>query len=176
MDAFKRLSAKRDRPSCKPNIIPILDAVFIFIFFLLMSAEFIRFYVIHSDAPAIKMVSTLGSDQNPPLNLALEILPDRIIVKTNPEGEVSGVLYTKDGDYDWDGLSGVVRTLKRKYVEENSIILRPYPELPYKKVVEFIDILRALPPGAEPITTKNTKGETVRTSTLFDRVIFEGDV
>ena len=81
----------RERVICRLNIVPVLDAVFIFIFFLLMSAEFIKFYIIDSDAPAIKMVDSLGHNEDKPLNLALEILPERIIVKTNPEGQVQNV-------------------------------------------------------------------------------------
>ena len=46
--SFSKLNRKT-----KPNLIPIMDAVFIFIFFLLMSAQFIDIYEINSDAPAV---------------------------------------------------------------------------------------------------------------------------
>ena len=41
------------------NLIPILDAIFILIFFLLMSAQFVKIYEIGSDVPIV-------SDQEPP--------------------------------------------------------------------------------------------------------------
>ena len=165
----------KKRFSCKPNIVPILDAVFIFIFFLLMSAEFIKFYIINSDAPAIKMVDSLGNNQDRPLNLALEILPNRIIIKTNPEGQVRNVLSMKNGDYDWDKLLEIIITLKKKNIEENSIILRPHDKIAYKTVIRFIDVVRELPNKLSPLVAKNKKGNQVEAKVLFDRVIFEKD-
>ena len=41
------------------NLIPILDAVFIFIFFLLMSAQFLEIYQVGSDLP-------IATDAPPP--------------------------------------------------------------------------------------------------------------
>ena len=169
-----RLMAK-EKVSCKPNIVPILDAVFIFIFFLLMSAEFIKFYVINSDAPAIKMVDSLGNNQERPLNLALEILPRKIIIKTNPEGQVRDVVRTIDGEYDWDKLLKIMITLKKKNIEENSIILRPHDRLAYRKVIKVIDVVRELPKDLSPLVAKNKKGKSVEAKVLFDRVIFEKD-
>ena len=174
MKIQERLMAK-EKASCKPNIVPILDAVFIFIFFLLMSAEFIKFYVINSDAPAIKMVDSLGNNKDKPLNLALEILPKKIIIKTNPEGQVKEVVYLKNGEYDWDKLLDIIVTLKRKNIEENSVILRPHDRLAYKKVIKVIDVVRDLPQELSPLVAKNKKGNKVEAKVLFDRVIFEKD-
>ena len=50
---------KRKEPVKRLNLIPILDAVFIFIFFLLMSANFIKIYEVQSDVP---IVSTTPPD------------------------------------------------------------------------------------------------------------------
>ena len=70
----------------KLNLIPILDAIFIFIFFLLMSAQFIDIYEIGSDAPI-----SASSDKHPekdPLNLTLVLKNDSIVVKTGLNGDV----------------------------------------------------------------------------------------
>ncbi len=166
---------KKERMSCRPNIIPILDAVFIFIFFLLMSAQFIKYFVIHSDAPSVKMVSSSGNNQKTPLNLALDILPDKIIIKTHAEGRINTELKLRNGDYDWEKLVNVIKNLKQKNMDENSIILRPYDKLPYKKVIKIIDVIRQVPKNSLPIIGKNTKGESIKTKKLFDRVIFEND-
>ena len=174
MDVRNRLFNK-EKVACRPNIVPILDAVFIFIFFLLMSAEFIKFYVINSDAPAIKMVDSLGNNQDRPLNLALEILPRKIVIKTNPEGQVRNVLPLKSGDYNWEELLKIIITLKRKNIEENSIILRPHDQIVYKKVIKIIDIVRELPQELSPLISKNKMGKNVEARVLFDRVIFEKD-
>ena len=47
---------KTKKQMAKPNLIPILDAVFIFIFFLLMSANFIKIFEISSDVPIVSTV------------------------------------------------------------------------------------------------------------------------
>jgi biopolymer transport protein ExbD len=39
-------SRKRKKPEEKLNLVPIMDSVFIFIFFLLMSASFLKIYEI----------------------------------------------------------------------------------------------------------------------------------
>ena len=70
----------------KLNLIPILDAIFIFIFFLLMSAQFLDIFEIGSDAPI-----SASSEKHPdkaPLNLTLELEGDTITVKTGLNGDV----------------------------------------------------------------------------------------
>ena len=53
---MRSFNKKKKDKKVKPNLIPILDAVFIFIFFLLISAQFIDVYEINSDAPAVVTV------------------------------------------------------------------------------------------------------------------------
>ena len=123
--------------------------------------------------PAVKMVDSVGSSDKTPLNLALEILSDRIIVKTNPEGQVRDILLLKNNEYDWEKLIKIMRFLKEKNMDENSIILRPRDNIPYRRVIKVIDIIREIPNGSPIIIAVNGKGERVQTKTLFDRVIFE---
>ncbi len=52
---------KRKKKGYAPlNLVPIMDAVFIFIFFLIMSSSFVKMFEIQSDVPII-------SDAPPPL-------------------------------------------------------------------------------------------------------------
>ena len=64
----------KDRIPCRPNIIPILDAVFIFIFFLLMSAQFIKYFTIHSDTPSVKMINSSEKESKDSLKLGLRYI------------------------------------------------------------------------------------------------------
>lgn len=173
---IKKAKLRKDKISCKPNIIPILDAVFIFIFFLLMSARFVSFYVINSDAPSIKMVESVGNNQKTPLNLALEIFGDRIVVKTNPKGIIKDVVKANAEGYDWKKLLAIMIELKKSNIGENSVILRPQNEIPYKNIVKIIDVVRKVPPKDADIVGRNKDGELKKTDTLFDRVIFEGSL
>ena len=54
----------------RPNLIPVLDAVFIFIFFLSLSADFVNLFEINSNVP---IVSSAPPSKTIPLNLTLKV-------------------------------------------------------------------------------------------------------
>ncbi len=164
---------KKKAAACKPNVIPILDAVFIFIFFLLMSAQFLEIYEIGSDAPAVKTVGQDNKDKKPPLNLTLEVAPSRIVVKTGLDGNVVKTVGLKDGNYDFNDLASALVGLKKKHVGETSVVIKPDSKVEYKKLVFIMDTCREVPNGQPAIVAKNDKGETVETRDLFNQIIFE---
>lgn len=95
------------------NLIPILDSVFIFIFFLLMSANFVRIYEIGSDVPII-------SNSQPPktnkkrLDLTLKINQSNISLHSGPnERRIFRAGKTADGEYDLFKLRQKLIELKR---------------------------------------------------------------
>ncbi|MBC98168.1 MAG: hypothetical protein CME63_10485 [Halobacteriovoraceae bacterium] len=87
---------KRKEPVKRLNLIPILDAVFIFIFFLLMSANFIKIYEVQSDVPIVS--SAPPKSNKKPLALTLKVtgaglklytgVPSKLVKRINktPEG------------------------------------------------------------------------------------------
>lgn len=158
---------------CKPNVIPILDAVFIFIFFLLMSAQFLEVYEIGSDAPAIRTVSEERKDKRPPLNLTLVVRKNEIRVETGLEGKLQKAISLKDGNYDLSSLSETLMSIKKGHIEETSVIIKPDSEVEYKKLVFIMDTCRELPQNLPSIIAKNGKGESVETRELFNQIIFE---
>lgn len=164
---------KKKAAPCKPNVIPILDAVFIFIFFLLMSAQFLEIYEIGSDAPAVKTVSEDNKDKKPPLNLTLEVNKSQILVKTGLDGIVAKTIGIKEGNYDFKLLTDTLINLKKKHVGESSVIIKPDSKVEYKKLVFIMDTCREVPGDNPPIVAKNDKGETVETRELFNQIIFE---
>lgn len=164
---------KKKKAPCKPNVIPILDAVFIFIFFLLMSAQFLEIYEIGSDAPAVKTVSEDNKDKKPPLNLTLVVNKSEIQVKTGLDGIIKKTVGLKDGNYDFKELTNVLVELKKKHVGETSVIIKPDSKVEYKKLVFIMDTCREVPGETPAIVAKNDKGETVETRELFNQIIFE---
>lgn len=164
---------KKKAAPCKPNVIPILDAVFIFIFFLLMSAQFLEIYEIGSDAPAVKTVSQDNKDKKPPLNLTLVVAPQTITVKTGLDGNVVKTVGLKDGNYNFNDLASTLMSLKKKHVGETSVVIKPDSKVEYKKLVFIMDTCREVPNGQPAIVAKNDKGETVETRDLFNQIIFE---
>lgn len=164
---------KKKPAPCKPNVIPILDAVFIFIFFLLMSAQFLEIYEIGSDAPAVKTVSEDNKDKKPPLNLTLVVSKQSIIIKTGLDGIVRKTIGLKGGNFDYGSLANELVDLKRKHIGETSVVIKPDSKVEYKKLVFIMDTCREVPSGTPTIVAKNDKGKTVETRDLFNQIIFE---
>lgn len=154
----------------KLNLIPILDSVFIFIFFLLMSAQFLEIYEIGSDAPAIKTTDSIKDDK-PPLNLTLEIKKDSLVVKTGMPEVVYKEIRAVAGSYNLDELNKVLIQIKQKNSKETSIILRPDPAVNYRKIVEVMDSAREM--RGNGVFEVQLDGKKAQIRTLFNQIIFE---
>ena len=170
------MKIRRSKKIERLNLTPILDAIFIFIFFLLMSAQFIDIVQIGSDAPAIATISKDDKkDKDPPLNLTLDIRKDEILVTTGLENR----LYKKIKIQEQDGklvLGELVKTLvqiKTKNIDEKSVIIKPNQEFKYNKLVEIMDAVKKLSKEQGVVKGKSKKGNNVQTDTLFDQIIFE---
>ena len=163
---------RKTKKNQKLNLIPILDAVFIFIFFLLMSAQFLEIYEIDSDAPAIKMVDKDNKDKKDPLNLTLEITKNQIKVLTGIKAILVSSIGKKDKKYDLEKLKKTLIDLKVKNSSESSVVLRPNKNIPYEEIIKIIDTTRKLK-DSEPELTVKTKDGKKRTRKLFDQIIFE---
>lgn len=167
-------SFRKRKPTIqKLNVIPILDAVFIFIFFLLMSAQFLEIYEIGSDAPSVKTVESI-QDKKPPLNLTLDISPKNITVKTGLEGKIFKVIeLNQQGNYDLEVLYKTLTDIKKNNIDEESVILRPNSTVPYKKIVWIMDTCRDLKQDEPTLVAKGKNGATKETRILFNQIIFE---
>ncbi|PIP94201.1 MAG: hypothetical protein COW00_13310 [Bdellovibrio sp. CG12_big_fil_rev_8_21_14_0_65_39_13] len=157
----------------KPNIIPIMDAVFIFIFFLLMSAQFLQIYEIGSDAPAVKTITEKEEDKKKPLNLTLEVSKTEVVVKTGLDGNVFRKIAAIDGEPNILEINKVLMEIKKDHVDETSVIIKPQNNVDYKKIVWVMDACREIEKNQPTIVTKNDKGATVQTRKLFEQIIFE---
>lgn len=156
----------------KLNLIPILDAVFIFIFFLLMSAQFVEIYEIGSDAPAIATIDTEKSDEKP-LNLTLKISDSEIEVKTGVEGVTKSTITKLGEEFDFKKLKKVLIDIKLANIDERSIILSPNKGVNYKEIVRIMDSVTGVGDEVPALSAKSKKGKVVKTKTLFDQIIFE---
>ncbi len=167
---MRKAREKKEIP--KLNLIPILDAVFIFIFFLLMSAQFVEIYEIGSDAPAIATIDTEKSDEKP-LNLTLKISSSSIEVKTGVEGAVKTTITKLGKSFDLPKLKKVLIDIKLANIDERSIILSPSKNVNYKEIVKIMDSITGVGKDIPAIAGKSKNGKIVRTRTLFDQIIFE---
>lgn len=169
-----KFAKKKKKGIVKPNVIPILDAVFIFIFFLLMSAQFLEIYEIGSDAPAVKTVSNDKKDDEKPLNLTLIVTKNGMTLQKGvPSQNYRTIAMNNDGNYDLPKLQESLIELKAKNGHENSIIIKPSENVEYKKIVWIMDSVREVENKKGPIMTIDNKGNKKETRTLFDQIIFE---
>ena len=160
------------RPAEKINLIPILDSIFIFIFFLLMSASFLNIFEISSEAPIV-------SDSPPPpskkkqLTLTIIIDSNKISVATGESGTISQSFpkISKD-EYELTGLKQYLISLKKQYTKENTAILEPKIDLKYETLVKIMDTIRLLNSTDEDIYYTDKDGVSKKVETLFDNIIF----
>lgn len=152
----------------KLNLIPILDAIFIFIFFLLMSAQFLDIYEIGSDAPITTSVEQPKPDKEP-LNLTLEIKKDKIVVKTGLDGNV----YKSISESELSKLNDILIELKNQNPKENSAILKPVSNYEYHKIVKIIDATREVIKPNVYVTSVDDNNRKYASRVLFDKIIFE---
>jgi len=136
----------------KINLVPIMDAVFIFIFFLLMSAQFVNVYEIGSSVPMVREVRE-DKIKKDPLNLVLEVHPNEVIVRKGTNGEKVGSY----SDNDWPKLRDVLAGLKAKHPDERVAMLRPQGKVPFHRLVKVIDHAKE---------NKNAK--------MFEEIVFDG--
>ncbi|OUR98921.1 hypothetical protein A9Q84_05785 [Halobacteriovorax marinus] len=156
----------------KPNLIPILDAVFIFIFFLLMSSRFLNIYEIQSDVPIIS-TKVPPKSKKPPLALTLRILSSRIQILTGVPGKVRrSIGKNSDGDYDLEALRTYLIRLKKKHTNEKSIVLEPVVDLNYEDIIKIMDSVRTLKKTDPDIWTKSKDGLDERIKELFSNIVF----
>lgn len=153
------------------NLIPILDSVFIFIFFLLMSANFVRIYEIGSDVPII-------SNSQPPktnkkrLDLTLKINQSNISLHSGPnERRIFRAGKTADGEYDLFKLRQKLIELKKSYVDEKEVIFIPNANITYEELIKIMDAVRDLKKTDPEIWTKRN-GEDTKVIELFNNIIF----
>ena len=164
---------RKEKKTVKPNLIPILDAVFIFIFFLLMSAQFLDIYEIGSDAPAVKTITEEKKNDRPPLNLTLDISKAEIIVKTGLDEKIIKTIKRESSGYNLESLNETLASLKIKNPKETSVILRPKSNVPYNDLVRIMDNCRTLREGTRAIAAENEKGLVKEERKLFEQIIFE---
>jgi biopolymer transport protein ExbD len=170
---YKKPSRKKKKHEIKkPNLIPILDAVFIFIFFLLMSANFRSVFEINSDVPMVSAAEPPVKDKKPPLALTLEIQRSQIKIYTGVPSVMRKSFSKADGKYDLVSLRNFLIELKKNNSKESSIIFEPKINLEYQEIVRIMDSVRALKKTEPAIFRRDKDGSDVRVKTLFDNIIF----
>lgn len=140
----------------KLNLVPILDSVFIFIFFLLMSAQFVDVYEIGSSVPMTKEVKEEKQEKDP-LNLTLEVTKTQIVVKTGLRSIRSRTFASEQKNE----IKEYLTELKRQHPKENTMILKADPKISFQNLVSVID------------STQNH--DAGKDKKLFDQIVFDNN-
>lgn len=162
----------KSRATTKPNLTSILDAVFIFIFFLLMTSSFVKIYEITSDVPIISTKEPPKNDK-PPLALTLAITENGITVYTGvPRKAQRSFGKIEDGQYDLEGLHEFLISVKKRNLDEKTIVFEPLIDLTYEDLVKIMDTARILRKTDEAIFVKDENGNDQKLELLFNNIIF----
>lgn len=155
----------------RPNLIPILDAVFIFIFFLLLSANFLKVYEINSNVPTIS--SEPPPNDQKPLNLGLKIYDNKINIYTGVPWQLLKTINKNSNDkFDLNLLHDYLIAVKKQNLNERTITFEPVDSIEYETLVEIMDAARAFK-TTDPSFYKTTKdGMDQKVEILFDDIIF----
>jgi biopolymer transport protein ExbD len=165
-------SRKRKKPEEKLNLIPIMDSIFIFIFFLLMSATFLKINEVGSDVPIISD-SEPPKNEKDPLALTLVIETNEIILsKGIPSRPIQKFQRQADGLFNYEELHSVLIGIKKEHVKENSIIFEPVGDLTYEEIVKIMDAVRKMNKTDESIYMPNKEGVDEKLKELFSKIVF----
>lgn len=137
------------------NIVPFLDIVVNLIMFLLATSEAVLLMSqIESDLPQIARGRSSSSDDvTSPLNLNVVVTADGVLVSGSGGKLAQGceqieigrgiTVPTKNGGYDWPGLTTCVAKVKNSYEEETSVTVSADPAVQYEHVVAAMDAVRS---------------------------------
>ena len=160
----RRGSRMGDAPDL--DLVPILNLVSLIIPFLLLGAQFVTVAVIPS------VLAGEGADSDGPsgLGLTITIAPEGYVVRGEAEAirreslgdtlripcTIAGCLNV--GAYDTPALSSLLVRIKAEYPKESTVILVPYPQIPFDVLTGTMDATReskgdALFPDAVIATT-----------------------
>lgn len=170
-----QLPSRRYRKRNDTTKIPLtslLDATFIFIFFLLITANFIKIFEIGSDVPTISEQEP-PKNEKPPLALTLTIEESKIQIMTGvPSRLVKVIERNASGFYNLEELHSFLVSLKQSNPSEKVAVFEPVVDLTYADLVKIMDEVRILRNTDPSIYTKDKKGIDIRATELFDNIVF----
>ncbi len=158
----------------KLNLVPILDSVFILIFFLLLSAQFIKLFEINSNVPIVSSKSPPPpKKQKEPLSLTVEIKKGELVFLTGSnQVELKKFPANTEGEYPFVEVHTFLIELKKKHIDEQTIIFEPDEDIEYEQIVKLMDTVRLLEKTDETIYRKDEIEGDVPLEFLFDDIVF----
>lgn len=154
----------------KLNIVPIMDAVFIFIFFLLFSAQFIKIFEIETEAPIVSEVPENIKLDKDPLNLIVKLYKRKIVMHTGVDQIVAGTYYKNDKSYR-SKMKKKLMDLRLSHPKDDFVVISPDPLIEYDEIIKTIDIVQTIPGGKE--FKIKIKGKVRNLKKIFTQIVLE---
>jgi len=149
-------------------MVPILDAIFILIFFLLTSASFKAIKEIASEVPIIA-AGEPPKDSKRPLALTLKIYQNSISILTGLPGTVKRTLKrNSEGKYPLEELHSYMIQIKQKNLKEQTVIFEPLANITYAEIISIMDAVRTLNRTDPALFDK----EDNKIKLLFNKIMF----
>ena len=124
------------------NLIPILDAIFIFIFFLLLSAEFVQLGEVAMKVdPLVKGAQGGGGQKETSVNLFLK--KKLVVLKTDHESIKEKTVLKIDHEKNYlKELHKKLVELKKKMPDERKIKVWPSDTVSYERVLKVVEVVK----------------------------------
>lgn len=169
---YRMPSRRRKISSDSPrlNLVPMVDAMFNILFFILITSAFIS--ILQIPSPLATVSDKEPPLDKPPLALTLSIDEGKIIVSSGIPSKTIQTFQKSELDYPWDEIHLYLIDLKKKYPLENTAILEPDKAVAYKDIIKLMDAARVLRREEEALYGKDTDGVPVRLEFLFENLIF----
>lgn len=149
----------------KINIIPLMDVIFIFIFFLLISVNFFEYFQITSSNPITKTPQQVPQDDKKPKQFKLQVANDSVELTEGLDEKL--IASFKNTEADTQKLKDMMRKIKTDFPDENSMIIKPFRDISFERIVEVIDsVQQKVVIGVDASGAKKTK-------LLFKNIAFE---
>ena len=157
------MKIKKGQGMARLNLIPILDAIFIFIFFLLMSAEFVQLVEISINKTSVR--NDLNKKEGLSLNLFLG--ENDVVIETEKNGKkernkIKGLV----GENKFEEVYKKIIEIKRKNIQERKVTIIPNRKVKYEKIIRIMEVVRT-------IKKEDQEKMGLKKSHLFDQFNFK---
>ena len=137
-----------------------------------MSASFLKIFEIQSDVPIISSGKPKKTKKKP-LALTVKVHPSSVEVYSGvPSRLRKSFSKLPSGDYDLESLHNYLITVKRRNLNEKTVILEPKADVTYEVLTKIMDSLRMLRKTDPALFTKDKDGLDVKIEFLFNNIIF----
>ena len=171
---YKKPSKRKKKVlSGKPNLTPLLDAIFIFIFFLLFSSDLKQIFEIPIDIPIISESDNKKTDEEP-LGLTLQLKKSSLTLLSGaPLKTIKDIKNKEDNTYDLEELHRTLIAIKKENKREKTIIIDPLFNLEYENLIKVLDNIRYFRNTDESVYINDKENGEIKIKELFNKIIFE---